>query len=410
MKTVLNQNTKVPFLIMSLIMALSSFSGIFALSSSWYVACIFVFFLIYILPSLVKVRNVNVFLLAFLVICILSIIINDPPHYFRAWERLLAFLLVLLAFSPIISSEEITKRRMRLFDTLFIIMILFSCASFIGYFFGTNYFIRDGVTLDYSDSGHFSGFMNHSMMLAPISSLSCIYSLATTISIRNSFRKKLLWFFFAITCLGSVLLSGSRGATGAMIFAFLVMIYRYNSGRIGKMLKYLLIITAVLAATASIWITIANPVIEKNRANEENGSLFYSREEKMAARFYEIKNNPFSGVGFATVDETVDSVDKVKGTIEPNSSWLAVFSMTGVFGFVCFLVFFFQLYKGVLKKIDDRYLSTLMIGILSFFLIHLITEGYVMAAGSILCGLFWFSAGVAYGLIKMADKVTKGLV
>ena len=387
-------------LVLSVIIALSSYSGFFRLSSYYYIACILFFFVGYVLPSFKRVEVGSGALLVFLVICVLSIIINNPPRYFRAWERLLAFSLILFALSPIVSNDTITKNRLVLFNSLFLIVIIYSCASFFAYFRGVNFFQRDGVTLDYTHAGHFSGFMNHSMMLAPVASLAAIYCLSMLFRSWKHRKKRVLWLCLTITCAGSVLLSGSRGGTGSLLFAFLIMLFRYNRGRIGKTLSYLLIVSSVLVATTSLWQTIVTPVEEKISGNLERGGLFYSREAKMAARVYEIRNNLLTGVGFATVDETVDFVDKEKGTIEPNSSWLAIFSMTGVFGFLCFVVFYANLLICAYKKINDRILSTLMIGILSFFLLHFITEGYVLAAGSVLCGLFWLSTGVCLGVSR----------
>jgi hypothetical protein len=278
------------------------------------------------------------------------------------------------------------------------IMMLFSVASFVGYFYGINYFVRGGSTLAYNEAGHFSGFTNHSMVLAPVSAIGGIYALTKTLFIDKQGLKRWLWWAITFACFGSVLLSASRGALGGTLLAIIMSVYRLNAGKMGRFLRYSLITMAVMAFTFPLWGDLTQYVIQKNEYNIEQGGIAYSRESKMEARIYEIRHNFLAGVGFSVVDETVDTVDRSTGTIEPNSSWLGVFSMTGVFGFLVFLgIYLHSLYLAY-KKIPDKQSSVLLFGLLGFFLIHMMIEGYVLAAGSFLCGTYWLTIGVIYAL------------
>ena len=387
-----------PLLCIAILMSLSTFSGVFRLPGIIYIFLVGFFFLFYVLLGHNKRRLGSGEIWLFVFICVLSIIINNPATYFRSWERLAIFVLTLLAFSPMIIRNDINYKRYKLFVSLLKIMLLFSIASFIGYFFGINFFIRDGITLDYHDAGHFSGFVDHSMVLAPVSALSSLYCFFMFLKNYPVAKKTIIWGAAFICCMGALLLSASRGALLGICFALVIMLFRYSSGKLIITIKYTFLVLSVVLITFPAWRGLTSSVMEKIEYNESQGGIMYSRETKMAARVYEIKNNFFTGVGFATVDETVDYVDRSSGTIEPNSSWLGVFSMTGVFGFVVFLVVFILSLINALKRILDKYQSSLMAGILSFFFIHMMIEGYVLAGGNFLCGFYWLSLGVTYGL------------
>ena len=383
----------------ALIMSLASFSGVLRIPLFFYIIGIVIYFLFFVTPFLNRISIGYKTLLLFLLICLLSIIINHPASYFRVWERFAVFLLILLSFSPLIGNYKIYIYRYEFCTNLLKIMTLFSVISFVGYFFGINFFVYQGIELDMNDVGHFSGFMNHSMVLGPISALSCVYCISKVMTYITTNRKQsIYWGTCALACLGSVFLSASRGATAGALFAILLMLLRYYSGKIGKVLKSTIIIAILLAISSTFWLPIAAPIILKNTSNQERGGVFYSREAKMAARIYEIQNNTLTGVGFSTIDESVDVVDREKGTIEPNSSWLGVFSMTGIFGFLTFLFMVIITFITAFKRIASKNLSALMTGLISFFTLHMVTEGYVLAGGSILCGFFWLTMGVTYGL------------
>jgi len=394
-----------PMLFLSIVIALSSFSGVFSLPSVVYVGAIFVFFLSSIAPHLNKVRFGSVGILFLLIICIVSILINKPAFYFKAWQRLFVFFLVILSFSPLLVNRTINIKRLQLFQTLIWVMLSFSISSFFAYFLGINYFVRNDVLLDYTEAGHFSGFTNHSMMLAPISSMSCIYSFSCILYHWGNKGQVKKWICLFVLCLGSLLLSASRGAIAGVVLGLIVTLFRYNSGKLFKTIKYAILAVSIAIITFPVWGSLTSSVIEKSNYNESQGGFMYSRETKMAARIYEIENNFFTGVGFSAIDESVDDVDKVSGTIEPNSSWLGVFSMTGVFGFIIFLSVFINTALLAIKKITDITTSSMMCGFLAFFLIHLMIEGYVLAGGSILCGLFWLTIGITYSLTEGNYKI-----
>lgn len=394
------------YYLFALAIAFSTYSGLFNFGSLFYIIIIFLFLLFTLIFTRLnkKVKVGSVELLLFLCVCVFSIIYNQPPSYFQSWNRLLVFVIVLLAFSPLVVSHSLNKCRELLYYSTFYVLILFSVASFIGYFFGINYFIRGGELLAYNEVGHFSGFTNHSMVLAPVSSLGGLFALSQMLKNRHVKNRRIIWFVIMIICFGSLLLSASRGALGGCILGAVFMTYKYYSGKMSAFLRISLIAVAVAAATFPIWGGLAQYVILKNETNISGGSVIYSRESKIDARLYEIRNNFFTGVGFSVVDESVDIVDHVKGTVEPNSSWLGVFSMTGVFGFLFFLCLFIRALIMSYKKIPDKDTAVLLCGVLAFFLVHMLIEGYILAAGNFLCGYYWLTLGVIFANSKPMRK------
>lgn len=382
------------FLLYALIIALSTFSGVFYIGSIVYIASVIGFLVISVISGHLKFGLLG--LLGFVMICVLSILVNNPPSYFRVWERLAFFVCTLLAFSPIIVSSRINTNRVLLFDSLMMVMMLFSVASFVGYFFGINFFLRGGVILDFTEAGHFSGFTNHSMNLAPISAMGGLYGITKALFSKKKDMFLYFWWGMTLMCFGSVLLSASRGALGGVVFAVVIIIYKRNAGHIDKFMRYGLSVIAALAISFPLWGGLTDSVIKKNNYNISEGGIMYSREEKMAARLYEIRNNPLTGVGFSTVDETVDYVDRSTGTVEPNSSWLGVFSMTGIFGFLIFLSIYVYAFINANKKIPDKQVSTLLCAIWGFFFVHMMIEGYILAGGNYLCGTYWLTLGVIF--------------
>lgn len=402
----MKKNLNILILIIALLIALSTFSGIYRIPSFYYPFIALFFFVYSMLSDFRRMSFGSSGLTIFIVVCGLSILINQPPSYFRSWERYALFLNIVIAFSPLIVCRGLNKNRVLLFDTLVAVMVIFSVASFIGYFFGINFFVRNNELLAFNEAGHFSGFTNHSMTLAPVSALSGIYCMSKALSQDNKKHRALLWATTFI-CFGAVLLSASRGALGGVVLAISAMIYRYSLGKIGRFFRYVLFGVAILALAFPLWGGLTQYVVSKNEYNVSQGGIAYSRETKMAARLYEIQNNFLTGVGFCVVDETVDSVDKSTGTIEPNSSWLGVFSMTGVVGFLVFLFIFIRAFFTAFRKIPDKQKAVELCGILAFFFVHMMIEGYVLAGNNYLCGMYWLTLGVIYSCANMSISVNE---
>lgn len=335
----------------------------------------------------IKLSNINVLLL--LLVCALSLVLNDPPSYFRAWERLGVYSLVLFVASPLLSSKEASLERYKVLKYFIYIGTILSVGSFFSYFLDINLFVREGIELDIG-AGTFSGLMNHSMVLGPVSALSAIFLFSRLIELREdkNRNKGISVGLLFILCCGSCLLSASRGAIGCLVVGCIYVLFCFYRERLSRVVGVTLVVVGIAAATFPVWGGLTSFVMQKQQGNLDNGSFFYSREYKLEARIYEFKSSPIYGIGFCVLDPQFSGVSKETGRIEPGSSWLAVASMTGLLG----LLFFIPICVFSLRnvwKMQDRFLSCVLGGMLLFFLIHMSVEGYIYAPKSFLSLLFW---------------------
>jgi O-antigen ligase len=143
--------------------------------------------------------------------------------------------------------------------------------------------------------------------------------------------------------------------------------------------KFILPITIFGISTFHIWGENASFMINKFGASQD--TMIYSRFTKWENRLLEFESSPFFGIGFSSVNLAAEQNNgDLTGLIEPGSSWLALLSMTGIFGFLSFLYLIGSLKSGLVESPYANYL--LSYGL--FFMIHFIAEGYIFASGNLL--------------------------
>lgn len=339
-----------------------------------------------------RLRFSNVFVLLLLFVCVLSLSLNSPPPFFRAWQRLGVYSLVLIVASPMLSSTFASAERYKVLMYFIYICVVLSVGSFFAYYLGINLFIRNNVVLDIG-VGTFAGLTNHSMVLGPISALSAVYLFAKLLETKDSTDSRrgsriIIIILAFLLCIGSCLLSASRAALGSLFVGCVFVLSRVYRARITRMLGVLFVAIVVATATYPLWESLASYVAQKNQGNIENGSILYSRETRIEGRVAEFMSSPIYGVGYCVMDPQHAGVDIVTGQIEPGSSWLAIASMTGILGLLCFIPICLIGLRKV-WKIPDPFKSSVLGGMLAFFLVHMFAEGYIFAPKSFLSLLFW---------------------
>ena len=195
----------------AVLITLSTYSGFLKLPTIFNMAIILLFVLYSLLVKSGGVVIKSVLLLGFMMVCVTSILINNPPYYFRAWDRLAMFSLLIIAYAPLITSKQLEINRIVLFRMFLWIMTLYAVGSFIAYFFGINFFIREGEVYDYTEAGHFSGLTHHSMSLGPVAAISSIFSIVKALSNKER-KKRIIWFAVAFSSFAAMMLAASRGA------------------------------------------------------------------------------------------------------------------------------------------------------------------------------------------------------
>lgn len=339
------------------------------------------------LYSIFVSRNkINLIFLIYFVYLGLDILITTPPSFFQSWSRLALFIILIVGVGPVLQNEKIRFFRFTLFKYFLVLCSILCVTSFFCYFFGINYMKTEYNEFDNLAAGTFGGLLSHSMLLGPIAGISTLF--LSWLGLKKDKR----FFILAIFTAGATMFSASRGAFLSTIIGEIILFLTFSRKKT-KGITRLIAASAILLLTFPLWSTALDDLNEKNESNEDSG-VFNSRTVKFEARLIEINDKPVFGQGFAAIDErTGDSINLETGTVEPGSSWLGIISMTGFVGLAFVLVIFYSTFKSAVQSISIY--RSLMLAFLSFFVVHMIIEGYALAGGSVLCFILWLTIGVA---------------
>lgn len=349
------------------------------------------------IPVLKKITSINFPVFFLLAACSASIILADPAAVFKPWQRLAYFMLLLLTVSPLVSSNQLDIFRIQTFEWCMKLCVFVGVTSFFCYFLGINY-MRSIISGNNFIAGAFGGITPQSMLLGPIAGIATnwlLYKILNRYFTQNAFPSFTLLMLGISLC--SMMLSSSRGAFLATVITALYVLFMFMKDRIHKTPKIICALLLCSIAAAPFIGSFAGGLQAKQKANMESGGTFSSRNSLWNERIKEFKSSPMYGIGFASQKETrLEYIQALNtGTVEPGSSYGAVFAMTGLLGGISFLMIFAG---SSLKKPSSafgmRIISPAQV-CLVFFGIHMIVEGYVFAAGSPLCALLWLSIGAA---------------
>ena len=346
------------------------------------------FLVVFALYCFGKPHKTNRWLVAFLLYIPLELHIAQPDPLFKSWPRYAMFVLLLACVSPLFLGEYHRMARRRL-----MLILLWSCAfigvgSFFCRFLGINYMVVKSMDV-FKEVGLFGGLTIHSMLLGPISGIGAIFLSYQAMQT----RRKWLWLC-VVACLFSVFFSSSRIALAASLAGMAAAFYKL-SGSVNKFLRMSLVAVLLAGSSFPFWSGAMDGIIEKN-AGTASVINVSSREKKWDVRMMEFQGSPVFGVGFSSVNPILaeEEFDPVTGTIEPGTSWLAVFSMLGLIGAVFVLPFFYKCFRTVWQQHDAFH--AIIVGVLTLLFVHMFAEGYIFSAGSFMCYILWLTLGVAY--------------
>lgn len=371
--------------ILPLFVMLSCIGGL----PDWCYSLIFVAYCLYIILMVRRLVSINKLELLFLIYLALATLLSFPDSVFHSWERLMIFSILILFSTSVLESEYNREFRRKSLKMALYISITISIISFFCYFLNINLFENSysgEYFSDYNDFvGHFSGIAKHSMVLGPLAGISTIYLFIKYLETKS--RKCLM---LIILCIGSLFFAASRGAIFATLFGISIYFLKYIRNGNKKNIILAFIIGLLL-------FPIYQPYLDSALNKHENKGdfgVYDSRTQKVDARIYEFTESPIYGVGFCAIDPNgKDKYNVLTGSIEPGSSWLAVLSMSGMIGFLFFLVIIGKAISQANKRKDN-----LLVSILAFFSVHMLVEGYVFSAGNALSFLFWLSIGCCLDL------------
>lgn len=352
-----------------------------------------------VIAILLNARVVNKAPACLLAVCALSIVFGQPDPLFHSWERLGLFVLLIFSFFPLFESRKLTYLRSVILKFSLLLCAIIAIGSLVCFFLGINYMTKYSKALDIEHFGFFGGLTKHSMMLGPISAISFLSFAWISIAVKCQNKYKIIAAIGAFLSLCVVMLSASRGALLAGLLGCLLMTwarYRHYMHKFYKKI-FLLIVAGILAYP--VYEPYLQKVMDKQENNIKAGNTtFYSRSSRWEHRWEEITENAVLGCGFAAMytKNRRGEYDAKTGVIEPGSSWMGIASQIGLVGFLIVLYMYVSTFFNLLKSNNEW--SYLLIAIWGFFLVHLVIEGYIFAAGSYLCFFFWLTFGCSYAL------------
>lgn len=371
----------------------------------YYIGLIF-FFLLFLRYA----DKLNMKYLFFVIAISVGCMIFPAPEFFQQWLRFPLLVLVLGVTTPLFTSIKAYNIRSRALRYLLYILCFIAVGSFIGYFFGINYMkffyaTNPSETNRWDLTGWFGGLTPHSMLLAPCSAIAIVYFVYKLQSLKPKRNLKI----FLISCIAasfiSLVLTASRGALGAAVVGVGTVVYLSYKGNVKKLIWRAIGVAALLVALYPLYSAYTTGMEIKQTSNLEQGGTFSSRSVKWENRLEEFSSSPVFGIGVGIVEEKFVEDYSRSGVIEPGSSWLAILSMTGLFGFLMFFYILVPVFKDLVRK-SKRYGGdfTLLSGLIAVFLVHMIIEGYIFSGGSCLCFLFWLIFGVGCAITEVSPK------
>ena len=359
-----------------------------------------IFFLCFIISLRNSKPKVNFLFLLFAFACLMSILMNTIPAYFKSSQRFLSFLFMFVSISPLIYSSQLFTLRLYIFKYINYFIIGTVVISFIAKFTG----IYSGI----GAGGYFNGLTVHSMVMGPLAAITIVYSIWKLNVVKLVKKQKALYIGIAVAGFICLLLSASRGALVALVFSLIVLFITIYKFRIFKFLKTIIILFITMVASFNYWEPYLENILKKNEGNMQTGSMTASRGELWDYRIQELEDSPIFGIGFASAKYGL--IEKSTGQIEPGTSWGVIFAQTGLFGGVLFTIIILSCFFMSSTVKDYFSNKALFIALLLFFAIHWLVEGYMLSSGDFLFFYCWLLIGIITSYKKNQKAFTKKMI
>lgn len=346
----------------------------------------FSFLAFLIVTSLKKEKNYNYFMILFLFVAFISILLNEIDPIYMSTERLISFFILIVAIGPLLENNLSVFFKIQLFNDANKILIFFTFISFLGYLIK--------LPLFFNTSGY-RGLLNHSMLLGPIAALSAINTINYFVLATHRTKKIVFISLFFISILMCIA-AASRGAIVALVISLLFYGFILFRTSIWKLTKVVMIFVLITISTTSIWMPFTEKLVQKQATKIQTENILSDRDRMWIDRIMDFKESPIYGVGFASFRNTANSKINNAENIEPGTSWLMIFSSTGILGLIAFMFLIihpiFQIFQA---QNSSNKIYPFMMSILIFFIFHLAIEGYALSAGGVLFFYMWLTIALS---------------
>lgn len=359
-----------------------------------------------------SIRRINWLYMGFVGVCLLSILFNDIPTQFQAPLRFITFCSVVFLVTPIIQSPLLIRFRTQAFVVLMHLIVLLVIVSFFASLVGINPMEKPEDTAVGIEARGESGITSQLMIMGPTAGVSliyCVYILFVQKNIKINFLTKCYFGFGAFCGFAMNLMAVSRAGVAAAAMGLIALLVFKSRFHLGKAMMYAGLLITILVCTYPLWSNYSQKVEAKQEKLSDGTGMFSSRQSLWEKRYEEFKESPVVGIGFCAIDLgdgwTEDDNSSPlsedpnigwNGTVETGSGWLMVLSMTGISGFILFVLIFFNCFLTTYRNVKRRYIPpyALFGALLVFFAGHMVAEGYTLAAGSFLFFILWSVLGI----------------
>lgn len=357
------------------------------------------------LYCIINAKKISIVHFLYLIICLVSILLNDIPPYYRIYSRYLVFILLLLSFSNLVNGRKIALMRLHAFHIFSILTVILVTINYI--FFTLGFVKSEALTL-YEERGLYTGSTaNNEMGLLGAISIMFIITYSIKFFKQISTLSKVVLFICLVSAISMMAMASSRMGLMCTIFSILFVIYKLNTN-IKKITisLFLIIIGGFLVST--FMGDKFKFMLEKNGNQIEEINL-NSREDMWQSRIKEYKESPIYGIGFGYMKYGWGNAgaENTKGRIESGSGWASVVSQTGTLGAICMFFIVIPNLIYLLRRKSNSYCSAWYSGMCIMFILQPITEAYITTVGAVLCCLFWLNYSVIEsfrkGMLKESD-------
>lgn len=351
---------------------------------------ILVLYSIYKILSSTQNVKYNKLCITFILIALISTLINYPitEPIFRVEQRIIMLIIVMIAFSPLITNRKIYVYRKKIFIYLLAAITICALISSIMGIFGVG-FVKQ----------YLIGIFDFPNSLGYAQGLSIIF-LASLLNIVPN-KIKLLCILGIILFIITIPLTGTR--TAFYSIPVILLGYTFLKSHNIKRLIQSLTILSICSILFLNYIQIDTSIIDKkNEVQEEYGT---SRDALWGARIKEFKSSPLFGIGTFRADLRWSKVNK-SGNVEAGNSFLMMLSMNGLLGFINFCLLYFStiipFYKYITKKrkYGLDFFEILLSLVILFNFINMQQAGILLNAGLYFTGINWLAISLTYKIRK----------
>jgi len=348
--------------------------------------------------------NLNIACAAFLGLIVVSIVGNNIPVFFKPWSRLMQFVFLFIAGSPLLRGEHIDRARRQMMIGIFWSCGFIAVGSFLAYLTGTGAYLS-GIIQGYMGITPHPNFLGMYVMIAMV-------WFATLFMRSTETKEYVVWASCWVASLIVVLLAASRASLACALLGSAGVIYLRFRKNAGKMFNAAAIVIMLTFLALPYLLPYMGTLLQKGVSTDEGEAdelVAATRGSIWDLRIQEMNESPWIGVGAYSCDINLPNADifysEDSGSIELGSSYLGMISQLGWLGFLAYLAIFIPILVKTYKvSVDENTpFGQLLMVMLTVLSIHMIVEGYAITAGAVQCVIMWFLIGVADQADKVAD-------